>query len=70
MPPPAWMLLWFVTHFVVPAPLRRVNEPLASRDAAYTPGEVARLLERSALEGWSVEHGPLWLAVMGRQGQA
>ena len=52
-------LLWF--GIVVPAALRRVNEPLGSRNAAYTPGEAARLAEQSRLSGWRVTRGPLWL---------
>jgi ubiquinone/menaquinone biosynthesis C-methylase UbiE len=62
---PVWLLLWFVTHVVVPPALRRANEPLASRDASYTPGEVACLAERSRLTGWRVAPGPLWLIVEG-----
>jgi len=62
---PFWLLLWFVTHVVVPKALRRVNEPMGSRDAAYTPREVARLAERSRLSGWRVTQGPLWLTLEG-----
>jgi ubiquinone/menaquinone biosynthesis C-methylase UbiE len=62
---PCWLLLWFATHVVVPAALRRVNEPLGSRNAAYAPQEVARLAEQSRLSGWRVTHGPLWLIIEG-----
>jgi ubiquinone/menaquinone biosynthesis C-methylase UbiE len=65
MTAPFWLLLWCVTHCIVPAALRRVNEPLGSRDAAFTPREAARLAARSRLDGWRVTHGPLWLAIEG-----
>lgn len=63
---PLWLLLWFATHVVVPAALRRANEPLGSRDAAYTPGEAELIAERSGLTGWRVSTGPLWLTIEGR----
>jgi ubiquinone/menaquinone biosynthesis C-methylase UbiE len=66
MRPSAYLLLWFATHVVVPAALRRVDEPLASRHAAYTPAEVAALAARSALRSGQVETGPLWLFLSGR----
>jgi ubiquinone/menaquinone biosynthesis C-methylase UbiE len=62
---PCWLLLWFATHVVVPAALRRVNEPLGSRNAAYTPQEAARLAEQSRLSGWRITRGPLWLTIEG-----
>ena len=65
MAAPFWLLLWFVTRVVVPAALRRVNEPLGSRNAAYTSQEAARLAEQSRLSGWRVTRGPLWLTIEG-----
>jgi ubiquinone/menaquinone biosynthesis C-methylase UbiE len=65
---PVWLLLWFVTQVVVPPALRRANEPLASRDASYTPDEAARLAARSRLAGWRVTAGPLWLILEGHKG--
>jgi ubiquinone/menaquinone biosynthesis C-methylase UbiE len=65
MSAPFYLLLWFVTRCIVPGALRRVNEPLGSRDAAYTPGEAAQLASRSNLGGWRVTHGPLWLTIEG-----
>jgi SAM-dependent methyltransferase len=66
---PVWLLLWVVTHVVVPPALRRANEPLASRDASYTPDEVADLVQSSRLTGWRVSSGPLWLMIEGRKAQ-
>ena len=64
---PFWLLLWFVTHVIVPPALRRANEPLASRDASYTPDEAGALAEGSQLTGWRVSYGPLWLTVEGHK---
>jgi ubiquinone/menaquinone biosynthesis C-methylase UbiE len=63
---PAWLLIWFVTRCIVPRALRRVNEPLGSRNAAYTPREAAALAHRSRLETWRVRSGPFWLTIEGR----
>ncbi len=65
MAAPSWLMLWFVTHVVAPAALRRANEPLSSRNASYTPQEAARLAEQSRLSGWRVSRGPLWLTIEG-----
>lgn len=65
MTAPFYLLLWFVTRCVVPATLRRVNEPLGSRDAAFTQQEAADLAGQSRLDGWRVTHGPLWLTIEG-----
>jgi ubiquinone/menaquinone biosynthesis C-methylase UbiE len=70
MAAPCWLLLWFATHVIVPAALRRVNEPLNSRNAAYTPQEAARLAAESLatqshLSSWRVTRGPLWLTIEG-----
>jgi ubiquinone/menaquinone biosynthesis C-methylase UbiE len=62
---PAWLLLWIVTGFLVEAALRRANEPLASRNAAYTPLEARKLAEQSRLQGWRVIRGPVWLIIEG-----
>jgi ubiquinone/menaquinone biosynthesis C-methylase UbiE len=62
---PSYLLIWFASRFVVPPALRHVREPLASRDAAYTPAEVTLLAEGSRLRGWQVTRGPLWLTIEG-----
>jgi ubiquinone/menaquinone biosynthesis C-methylase UbiE len=66
MPPPFYLLVWFATKVVVPPTLRRIGEPLASRNAAYDPFEVARLAQTSRLTGWRMSTGPLWLTVEGK----
>jgi len=65
MTPLAYLLLWFVTNFVVPKTLYHINEPLSSRNASYTPEEVAKLAEQSHLEHWHISRGPLWLTIEG-----
>jgi ubiquinone/menaquinone biosynthesis C-methylase UbiE len=64
---PFYMLLWFATRFIVPSALRQVNEPLGSRDAAYSLAEVTQLLWQSDLSGWRVIDGPLWLVIEGQK---
>ena len=65
MAPPFYLLLWFVTRFIAPAALRQLNEPLTSRNAAYSPGEVAQLASNSSLTGWRIVTGPLWVVLEG-----
>ena len=67
---PFYLLLWFATNVVVPAPLRRVQEPIGSRNASYTPQEAADLAAQSRLRGWRITRGPLWLTVEGIQTEA
>jgi ubiquinone/menaquinone biosynthesis C-methylase UbiE len=62
---PSWLGLWFARWFLVPAALRQANEPLSSRDAAYTPQEAIRLAQQSCLSGWRVSYAPMWLTVEG-----
>jgi len=65
MIPPGYLLIWFVTRFVVPRVLRRIEEPLNSRNASYTPDEASALVEMSELAGARVTTGPLWLTIEG-----
>lgn len=58
-----WLLFWFATHVVVPGTLRRMNEPMSSREAAYTSPEVVEMLSRSLLQNWQGTTGPFWLTV-------
>ncbi len=63
--PPFYVLLWIITHFIAPRPLRRIREPLSSRDAAYTPTEAAQMATRSRLSGWRIVAGLVWLWIEG-----
>ena len=62
---PFYLLLWLATHVIVYRALRQANEPLGSRNAAYTPAEARELAGRSGLRGWQVTTGPLWLTIEG-----
>lgn len=67
MASPFYMLLWFATRVIVPSALRHVNEPLGSRDAAYSLEEATQLVKRSNLSAWRVIDGPLWLIIEGQK---
>lgn len=62
---PVYLLLWFATRVIVPRNLKFLNEPLGSRDSAYTPFELADLLSNTKLNGWRVENGSFWLTAEG-----
>ncbi|MHB1414999.1 MAG: class I SAM-dependent methyltransferase [Chloroflexota bacterium] len=66
--PPVWGLLRFVTSVVVPAPLRRMNEPLTSLYSSYTSEEARDLADRSHLTGWQVTKSPFWLMIESTNG--
>lgn len=66
MAAPCWLLIWFVSNVVVPRALKHINEPMASRDASYTPYEAGQLLSASNLTGWQVDPGPMWLFIEGK----
>ena len=56
-----YWLLRFAQRIVVPAALRRLNEPLGSLLASYTPAEVEGLFALSPFNAWRIEAGPAWL---------
>lgn len=64
---PFYLMFWAATQFIVPAELHRINEPMGSRNASYTIGELAHLAEQSALRGWQATAGPLWVILEGRK---
>ncbi len=66
---PFYMIIWFATQFIVPAALHQVNEPMGSRNASYSPQELAGLAQQSKLSGGQVTVGPLWLVLAGRKSQ-
>jgi ubiquinone/menaquinone biosynthesis C-methylase UbiE len=65
---PFYLLIWFATQFVVPAALHQINEPMGSRNASYTVRELVDLAQLSALHGWKVTTGPLWIVLAGEKG--
>ena len=62
---PASLLICTVTRFIVPRVLRENNEPLGSRNAAYTPAEAEEILQSSDLRGGRVASGAFWLSIEG-----
>lgn len=65
------LLLRFAQAVVVPAPLRRANEPLGSLLASYTEDEVEGLFARSPFVSCRIVGGAGWMWVWGeKQGLA
>lgn len=62
---PASIVVFLATRVFVPSVLKENNEPLGSRNAAYTPTEAGKLLERSQLHGGNVSSGAFWLSIEG-----
>ena len=62
---PFYLLLWIITHLIAPRALRRIREPLSSRDAAYSPHEATQMATRSRLSGWRIVAGLVWLWIVG-----
>lgn len=56
-----YWLLTFAQKVVVPAGLRRINEPLGSLLSSYTLSELERLLAHSPFNEWRIEEGAGWL---------
>lgn len=56
-----YWLLTFVQAAIVPAGLRRVNEPLGSLQSSYTLSEMESMLRASPFEEWHVEGGVFWM---------
>ena len=63
---PIYLLIWFVTRVIVPRALRRIDEPLNSRNASYTPHEAMGMAAVSGLAGWQVTTSPLWITIEGK----
>jgi ubiquinone/menaquinone biosynthesis C-methylase UbiE len=60
-------LLRFAQGVVVPAPLRRANEPLGSLQSSYTVPELERLLALSPFKEHRTEGGAVWVFVWARK---
>lgn len=57
-----WFFLW-IGRNLAPKGIRDLNEPLASRDASYTPAEVSNMAWQAELPPWRVATGPFWLSL-------
>jgi len=60
-----YLLLRFAQTVVVPSALRRINEPLGSVLASYTPAEMEALLNSSPFRQWKINAGAAWMFVWG-----
>jgi len=58
-----YWLMAFAQAFVVPAPMRRMREPLGSLHASYTPAEIAAVVARSGFGGSQIRGGAAWMFV-------
>lgn len=56
-----YVLLNFAQRIVVPAALRRANEPLGSLLSSYTLAEVENLFAQSPFNEWKLEGGLAWV---------
>ena len=56
-----YWLLTFVQFVVVPAGLRRINEPLGSLQSSYTLAEMEGMLRASPFDNWHVKGAGMWM---------
>jgi hypothetical protein len=57
----------FAAFVVLPAAMRKINEPLGSVLASYTPMEVNEMLARSQFKRFIIKDGFAWMFVWGRK---
>jgi len=60
-----YWLIRFAQRFVLPYPMKRINEPTSSALASYTPSEVRSLLLNTSFEKWKIKSGFFWIFVWG-----
>jgi ubiquinone/menaquinone biosynthesis C-methylase UbiE/protein-S-isoprenylcysteine O-methyltransferase Ste14 len=61
-----YRLIKFAQTIVVPAALRRVNEPVGSVLASYTPTEVEAFIRGTSFREWKITPGFSWMFIWGR----
>jgi ubiquinone/menaquinone biosynthesis C-methylase UbiE len=59
-------LLRFAQTIVLPSVLRRVNEPVGSALASYTPAEAEALIRATSFHEWKIKPGFAWMFLWGR----
>lgn len=64
-----YWLLHFAQTFVVPPPIRNINEPIGSALSSYTAGELEALLGEIPLEQYRIELGFGWLFAWALKGR-
>jgi ubiquinone/menaquinone biosynthesis C-methylase UbiE len=61
----SWHFFYWIIRFaqmgIVPAALRRVNEPTGSLLSSYTRAEVENLFAQAQFDEWRIEGGPVWI---------
>jgi len=62
-----YLLMIFATRIVMPAAMRKINEPLGSVLASYTPKEIQDFFARSPFKEYKVHGGPAWIIIWGRK---
>jgi ubiquinone/menaquinone biosynthesis C-methylase UbiE len=62
-----YWIIGFATAFVVPAPMRRIKEPLGSALSSYTPVEAEAFLSETPFQQRRVKPGFGWLFIWGRK---
>jgi len=62
-----YWLLGFAQTFVVPAPIRSVNEPTGSARSSYTPVEAEAFLSDIPLQQYRIKPGTAWMFIWGQK---
>ena len=57
----------FATSIVMPTAMRKINEPLGSLLASYTPKEIQDFFVRSPFKAYKVHGGLGWMIIWGRK---
>jgi ubiquinone/menaquinone biosynthesis C-methylase UbiE len=60
-----YWLLRFAQKFVLPFPMKRINEPTSSFLASYTPVELYALMSCSPVDEWKIKPGDFWTFIWG-----
>ena len=60
-----YWLLRFAQTFILPSPMKRINEPTSSFLASYSPIELDALMSGSPVDEWKVKPGDFWTFIWG-----
>lgn len=63
-----YWLIRFAQTFILPAAMKRINEPTNSLLASYTPTELEALLPLTSFKQWRIKPGLAWVFVWGHKG--
>lgn len=62
-----YWILRFAQTFVLPSPMKGINEPTNSFLASYSPIELDALMSVSNVDEWKVKPGLFWVFIWGRK---